>query len=209
MAPNLTLDHVFAFVPDGDAAARALHSAGLVVTRQRRHQRQGTQNLCARFGPAFLELLWVVDPAELRSPAVRKTGLWARSQWRRTGACPFGVCLRGQPTWPTWPYSVLFPPGLSVEMDDQSADARHPLVFAFAQPAASPPTIPAQPMGSAITGVTLAYPAAPRPVGPVASALRGAGVHEEPGRPLLTLTVDDGRRGEEQDLPEVALRLRW
>ncbi|WP_414639299.1 hypothetical protein [Archangium sp.] len=39
-------------------------------------------------------MLWVVDGAELASPAVTPTRLAERAAWRSTGACPFDIALR-------------------------------------------------------------------------------------------------------------------
>jgi len=42
----------------------------------------------------MLELLWVRDEQEARSPPITPTRLWERWRCRSTGYSPFGVCLR-------------------------------------------------------------------------------------------------------------------
>ena len=200
----MQLDHVFVFVEDGAAAVAAVEAAGLRVTHRRRHHRQGTENACFGFGAVFVELLWVVDPAEVQSPAVERTGLWGRSQWVRTGACPFGVCVRGTLPGPTWTYAVPFPPGMSVEMAADSARAGHPLRFAFGAPGARSGVH--QPDQASITGLELAYPAAG--TGPTA-VLEKVGVTQRvSNEPWLTLELDGGLRGTTTRVPAARLCVR-
>jgi len=42
----------------------------------------------------MIELVWVSDPAEAQSAQTRRTQLWERWSRRRSGASPFGICLR-------------------------------------------------------------------------------------------------------------------
>ncbi|MEO1271293.1 MAG: hypothetical protein AAFX99_24640, partial [Myxococcota bacterium] len=67
---------------------------GLVETYRRAHPGQGTANVCYALDNAFLELLWVVDLDEALSPAIRRTGLALRSEWKRHGISPFGIAWR-------------------------------------------------------------------------------------------------------------------
>ncbi len=200
----MDLDHVFVFVDDGPAAERAAVAAGLAPTHRRRHAGQGTETVCFGFANAYLELIWVADHDEITAPAVRRTGLWPRSQWRSTGACPFGACLRGVAPFPTWTYGVPFPPGVTVEVAADSDNAAHPLLFAF--PGVGAPPFTDQPLGRAITGVALAYPGATPDRVP---ALTAAGITERPApEPRLVLTLDGGRRGQAVDVPQALLQLR-
>lgn len=197
------LDHVFVFVDDGPAAERAAVDAGLVPTHRRRHRGQGTQNVCFGFGSAFIEFLWVVDRSEISSGAVRRTGLWPRSQWRTTGACPFGVCLSGSPSFATWTYDVPFPQGVSVEMAENSESFEQPLLFV--SPSVGLPRKTAQPLGSAITAVVLQFPSA---VPLRVPELTAAGVSERPGSPpRVMITIDGGLKGKRVDIPDGLLRL--
>jgi len=45
------------------------------------------------FRNAYLELLWITDPAEAQSATIRPARLWERWNARGT-ACPFGLCFR-------------------------------------------------------------------------------------------------------------------
>lgn len=132
---SLELDHVFVFVdeseamPGGGLRAR-LDALGLVPSYERRHKGQGTANLCWCFDDAYLELLFVVDEAELRSPAVARNGFVDRSAGT-AGASPVGIALRGGALGvPSWPYRIAgFPPGMTIPVAEASDDVRLPFVF--------------------------------------------------------------------------------
>jgi hypothetical protein len=203
----LDLDHVFVFVEPGGGAARSrLEASGLRPTYERRHEGQGTANVCYAFDNAYLELLWVDDAPRLAGPAFRRTGLWPRAEWRTTGACPFGICVRSEPAFPFpgWLWSPPYlPPGLYVEVAQASADPDVPFLFRFPG-ATRPDTWPeARAKGcqraaglAAITGLHLA-------------ALPGAedlpGLVLEPGlgpqRALLDLSRTDGGPARRLALP--------
>lgn len=133
---DLALDHVFVFVPPDTTLA------GLGESFRRAHPGQGTANACYCFDNAYVELLWVVDAADLR--AHPRTGLYDRSRWRDTGACPFGIALRTSAPrrrlpFPAWDYAPGYlPPGLTIPMAESSADPRLPLIFL--SPGSQPPT---------------------------------------------------------------------
>jgi hypothetical protein len=56
----------------------------------------------------MLELLWVEDPAEVRSSQTAPTLLWDRWSSRQSGACPFGIIARPANTsLPTVPFPAL------------------------------------------------------------------------------------------------------
>lgn len=132
---DLRLCHVFLFVEPEAQQASALETAGLRGSFRRAHPGQGTANRCYCFDNAYLELLWVTDPAELTAPAVAPTRLAERADWRRTGACPFGIALRTEPAeaplpFRTWDYQApFFPPGLSIPVTESSRDPRQPFLF--------------------------------------------------------------------------------
>jgi hypothetical protein len=139
----LQLDHVFLCTDPGAPEAESLIRFGLVEGAPNRHPGQGTANRRFFFQNAFLELLWVEDPAESQSDAVRRTGLWDRWSNRALGASPFGVCLRpadsplGQPPFPAWEYRPPYLPGpLAIHMATDSPSSTRPLLFfiAFGQP---------------------------------------------------------------------------
>ena len=84
---ELFLDHVAHFVPDLDAAARALRSAGFVLTPPTRQRNRnatglvpsGTANCCAMLREGYLEFLAATDDTPLARQLVaaleRRTGL--------------------------------------------------------------------------------------------------------------------------------------
>lgn len=141
---GIELDHVFVFVsldaamPGGWIDAR-LAALGLEASYARRHAGQGTANVCYCFDNAYLELLFVVDEAELVRSDVARNGFVQRARWRETGASPFGIAVRGGPLpFATWPYRIdAFPPGLSVPVATASDDVRVP--FVFGSPGSAPP----------------------------------------------------------------------
>ncbi len=131
----MDLDHVFVFVEPGGEAARArLGALGLVPSFARRHEGQGTANLCYCFDNAYLELLWVEEPRLLASAAFARTGLWERASWRTSGASPFGVCVRTEHALPfaCWLWTPPYlPPGQFLEVAADSHDAAAPFLFRF------------------------------------------------------------------------------
>ncbi|HIC81473.1 MAG TPA: hypothetical protein EYH07_19055 [Kiloniellaceae bacterium] len=132
----MELDHLFVFIaPDGPEPKR-LESLGFEVNVRRSHPGQGTRNVCYVFDNAYLELLWLVDEAEARSPAVGRTQLAERARWRENAASPLGIALRGYgPQAPlpfkTWDYHPPFRPGgrKVLPIAAFSDDLAQPLVF--------------------------------------------------------------------------------
>lgn len=127
----MDLDHLFLFIsPEGPEPA-ALHALGLRESFRRAHPGQGTANLCYCFDNAYLELLWLSDETEARSPGVARTGLAERAGWRNNGACPFGLALRGEALpFPAWDYRPGYlPEGHSIPVAAFSDDPAQPFVF--------------------------------------------------------------------------------
>ena len=90
----MELDHVFILCDEGAPEAEALLRIGIREGSGNTHPGQGTA--CRRFffANAYLELVWVDDPAEAGSEAAKRTRLLDRWALRRAGACPFGVIVR-------------------------------------------------------------------------------------------------------------------
>lgn len=129
------IDHVFVMVASLEAAAHKLTEQGLRETYRRQHPGQGTENVCFAFDNLFLELLTVNDPTDAQSPLIKRTGLYARSQWETKPTCPFGIAWREQKdtpnvSAPTWPFCPPYlPAGLSVPVLTSSDDPHEPFLF--------------------------------------------------------------------------------
>ena len=146
---QLELDHLFVCVEPGGPEASLLDAVGLTQGTGNVHEGQGTQNVRYFFDNAYLELIWVHDPAETQHARTRPTGIWERCRWCETGACPFGVALRpatgsdGPFPFATWTYRPLYlPAGVTIPVAANSDRLNEPLVF-VATIGAAPSTYPA------------------------------------------------------------------
>jgi len=122
------LDHVFVCCDVGAPEAALLAERGLREGSSNTHPGQGTANRRFSFANAYLELLWVSDPAEAQTAAVLPTGLWEHWSRRASGACPFGLVFRPRPDsvaeapFPTWSYGPAYlPSGFSIEVGRDTA----------------------------------------------------------------------------------------
>lgn len=140
------LDHLFVCAAAGAPEAEALKAFGLLEGSSNTHPGQGTANRRFFFRGAMLELLWVHDEEQTRSPAVAPTRLWERWCYRSTGYSPFGICLRADKDesplpFETWDYRPPYlPPGTSIEVAAGTAN-EEPMLFATpfgARPDAAP-----------------------------------------------------------------------
>lgn len=110
------LDHLFVCTEPGAPEADELLRFGLREGTPNQHPGQGTANRRFPFVNAMIELLWVSDPEEAQSDVSRPTLLWKRWSGRKSGASPFGICLR--PTgsadttapFPAWEYRPSYLP---------------------------------------------------------------------------------------------------
>lgn len=150
MIDGLELDHLFVCAPGGAGDVPLLTGRGLEVGVRRVHRGQGTTNACFFFNNAYLELLWLRDEAEVRSPAVAPLCLWERARWRETGACPLGIAFRlrdSSAPWPlpAWDYAPPFlPPGNCLPIVTPPGAAGEPLVFFSAGSPGPPSAYPAE-----------------------------------------------------------------
>jgi hypothetical protein len=186
---GVVIDHIFMFIEADGPEIDGMASLGLVETYRRTHPGQGTQNVCYCFDNLFLELLWVNDPSEARSEAIKRSGLYERSLWRNNGTCPFGISWRrsqGGPATeiPTWEFKPPYlPKGITIPVAIDSDDVRQPMMFE--SPGAAPPLEwPMEKRGplqhragwGAVTDIRLAMP----PDAPPSHALRAIARSEGP-----------------------------
>lgn len=208
---SLPIDHVFVFAKPGGPEVKALEAAGLRVGRRRRHEGQGTANACVFFASSMLELLWIENEAEARSPLAQPLQLYERSQWRQNGANPFGIALRATAATAlpvtTWDYTPPYlPPGMTLRIADGAA-IDEPMLF-FAPGGSPPPPVEHVLAHATITRAefTVRNVASPRLraiASPVIAFVGG-------GTPGLRLELDGGRAGRSLDLaPELPLCVCW
>ena len=89
----LEIDHIFCFVdPGADWAARA-RDAGWILDEGIEHAGQGTRNRRLWLPELYLEFIWLSSRTAAENNPLR---LDRRADWRTTGACPFGIGLRGK-----------------------------------------------------------------------------------------------------------------
>ncbi|UCC85041.1 MAG: VOC family protein [Gemmatimonadota bacterium] len=218
------LDHVFVATAPGGSEIAALVSRGFAEGRTNTHPGQGTASRGIFFENAYLEFIWLVDPAEAASGAIRRTGLRERTDPGHP-ASPFGVGMRSPGAavdlppgadlpFGTWDYAppylqsgVVIPVGLNSERLDEP--------FLFFLPWSRGPAwdIPEHPNGTrAITGVSLVIPEAGGSSSPELDAFSGLEVAavERGAEPLMQIELDGGARGDCVDLrPAVPLLVRW
>ncbi|MBV9125064.1 MAG: VOC family protein [Planctomycetes bacterium] len=222
---DFELDHVFVCVSmGGSPEAGRLASLGLAEGEPNQHPGQGTA--CRRFvfANAFLELLWVSDPDEVRAEQTCRLGLWERWVGRSVGACPFGVCLRpcrpevrGLP-FSAWPYQPSYLPDslcFHVGMDSSSPEGPLLVYLPFGRRPDTRPEGQRQPLHHPIgfREITRVLVRAPRPLAPIAEEAAGRTVglaFQEGEEHLLEVGFDGERSGVRADLrPLLPLLLLW
>ena len=222
---SVELDHVFICVSPDAPEAEALREIGLTEGTPNTHPGQGTA--CRRFffRNAYVELLWVHDPAEAQSELVQPVHLWQRWSGRASGACPFAFCFRpgaGKPSDPpfnTWNYRPSYlPPHLSIGIGTNAEVITEPELFwlGFAtRPDANSAAGRAQREHRVglreITRVEWITPHA-GPLSPELNAATETGlVQPRTGKEyVLALGFDRESQGKEVDLrPGLPLVLRW
>jgi hypothetical protein len=216
-ATPFELDHVFVCVPPGAPEASGLLEAGFAEGPANTHPGQGTA--CRRFffDHAYLELLWLLDQEEARSPAVRNTGLSARADLERP-ASRLGICLRSPSGHPppveTWPYRAPYLPADAFIPTAMSSTRPHePLIF-FLPPAflGTPrPSVTHPNRARAVTDVALSLPR-PTQVSPALEWLAQSGIVEVTldSPEELRWTLDGGSQGGSLYIPgSTPIRIQW
>lgn len=214
----LELDHVFVATTADEApgAIGALEAFGLQCGGRWVHKGQGTANACFFFQNSYLELLWLHDAREARTAAVAPLALDERLRWRETGACPFGVGVRGEADLPvvTWDYAAPYTGGVVMPIVTPPSTPREPLVF-FSPALRDRDTLPhAHRAPIAMTGgwprinsVELRGPEWPSEG--VASVLERVGVTTVDARtPLLTISLGNAAAGAVDARPRLPLVFR-
>jgi hypothetical protein len=217
-------DHLFVWVDADGPEAERLVAFGLTEGAPNTHPGQGTA--CRRFffRNAYLELVWVSDPAEAQGEPVRPTGIGPRWAGRRTGASPFGLGLRPvEPgardvAFPAWEYRPAYLPAPLAIQIARDVPLTEPFWFhlGFARRPDDPARPTRQPLEhpagfSEVTGVRIAGPGLGRPseagqavARSVALALSDASEH------LAEVTFDGGAQDRVEDFrPVLPLRFRW
>lgn len=218
MEAAFVLDHVFVFARVGGQEAASLGALGLMEGGGKAHLGQGTANRCFFFQGSMLELIWVHDEHEARSEAIARTGLWERSQYRETGACPFGICLRAtEPDdaavpFDTWGYRPPYVAAGSEIPVAVAASFAEPLLFLTRSGKGAPVRESAEHPNGVRTirsmHVTLTDSAALTPAVREVERL-GIATFALGREPLMEL-VFDGTQGRAADLrPDLPLVLRW
>ena len=224
---TIELDHLFTLTGVGATAVERLVRFGLREGQPNTHPGQGTA--CRRFffHNAYLEFVWVHDEQEAASDWVAPLGFLARSQYRQSGASPFGLIVRPAPgvaesvelpfaTWELRP--PYLPEPLKLDVADNSADTAEPLLFymSFGNRADRYPSERRQPLDhpagfKQITAVRLRLPGAPS-LSPALQAVAQAGLARFSAGPshLAEVIFDHEEHGKSEDLrPELPLLLRW
>jgi len=215
------LDHVFLTVPDLAGSEQLLSEFGMTFTERRVHRGQGTTNACAMFENAFFELVGPHDAAELQSELVKPLGLNERIGWRRTGACPFGLCFRPSRgaldvdalPFQTWPYAPPYvPPEGSIPIVTARGRLREPLVF-LQRPRVSFWPRDTRHRGAARV-LTKLRVTLPLPAGPISDGVRWFTEQQSfalkiGASYLLELEWDGGREQQSALLGGLPLLVRW
>jgi hypothetical protein len=226
---TLELDHMFICTAVDAPEADLLVAFGLTEGTPNSHPGQGTA--CRRFffRNAMLELVWVHDESEARSPLIAPARLWEGWRYRSTGYSPFGICVRPrsiqhgapQPVLPfaTWEYRPPYlPPEQHIDVASETSKSE-PLLFATpfgGRPDAKVPTEHRQllvhPIGvGKITAVHVTLP----PDGSISHAARavqqtGSVSFGSGSEHLAEVEFDHGEQGQSKDFrPTLPLRFRW
>jgi hypothetical protein len=198
----IAIDHLFLLVEPDGPEINTLKRLGLTETYRRAHPGQGTANVCFALDNLYLELLWLTSEAEARSPAIARTRLWERSQWRTLGTCPFGIAFRGDlldAGVPSWDYRPPYlPPGMGIPVATDSDDPMQPMLF-VSPGREAPRDWPAERRGRLqqdagwveARGLTLRLTAGVAPCAALVSLAAASGLTLQPGAgPMHGLTLD-------------------
>ena len=226
----MELDHIFIFTHQAQQVASTLQTFGLSEGTANVHAGQGTACRRFYFQNAYLELAWVINEDEIKSPLIERTKLWERSQYKLTKYCPFGLCFRAKQQSSHsirllfedgWRYhSIYLPQGQFANIASNEDFPAEPMLFEMPFFGLAPKEYSLeqqQPLTHArgfheLTKVSLTLPP---PVNDFSSAmekvLREGIVHLSLGETyLVALEFDDGNQGQLQDFtPLIPLVINW
>jgi len=223
---SFNFDHVFICTSIGAAeGAGLLANFGLTEGLPNTHPGQGTACRRFLFSNAYIELLWVENPAEAQSTSIKPTRLWERWKGRARDACPFGFGFRpggentGNPPFRSWEYRPAFLPApLALQVAANSSTITEPMLFflPFAQRkdrSSDPPqALPGRPPGLRnITRLELTIPQVEELSPEMQSLIAIAMLQVRGGSEyLLELGVDGEPLDQKADFrPALPLVFRW
>jgi len=206
------LDHVFVCTDPGAPEAEEFIRFGLREGPPNTHPGQGTENRRFAFANAMIELLWVSDRAEAQSENTRRTLLWERWSGRRSGASPFGVCLRPADSqspaaaqsgsqFPGWDYKPSYlPEPLVLRIGDATVAEPMWVYLDFLRREYREANFVEHPAGiREITGLSLNTPAPLRSEALRIAAENGVLSTRPASESLLEIEFDRLRRGQSKD----------
>jgi hypothetical protein len=218
---NAAIDHVFVLCSFGAPEAEDLVRVGFAEGPSNVHPGQGTA--CRRFvfTNAYLELVWVSDPAEAQSEAARPTRLWERWSNRGSAACPFGIILRPAPDspagapapFPAWRYAPSYmPPGTAIEIAEGTSVAEPEIFYLGFQRGSALSRAAGE--GTIRRSKSLVHVSVLGPLGPLspaAQALQAAGLvsFRDANAYSMQLRLDGMDHGRADLRPALPLRLEW
>ncbi len=213
---------MFLATPTPDVVEAALAAFGMAFLERRVHRGQGTANACATFENAFFELLHATDAADLKSELVAPLGLAERMDWARTGACPFGICLRPRDEavdlaalpFATWLYRPAYLPAeVGIPIVTPRGQLHEPLVFlsARARPPAATSSPPHRGKPRTLTAVRAELPSAGAAMSEGLAWLIASGLFSfvDAAGFRLDLEWDHGVEGGARAFAEAPLMVRW
>ncbi len=218
------LDHILILVSEGAPEADALIDFGLTEGSANTHPGQGTANRRFFFHNSMLELAYVSNPNEAKSPLTRPTGLWDHWKNRNKNASPFGIILRPATVQPpkTYPFKgwhykpPYLPEGLSFLVGENANKPEEPLVFYFTFGGQPAPKKPLQPLHhlsgfQEITSINIEMPGLNTVSDTIQSVRKISGITFTEGtRHVMEISFDKEESGKHKDFrPHLPLIFKW
>ena len=204
---RIELDHLFVCTSPGAPEAEKLVRLGLREGPPNQHAGQGTASRRFSFLNAMIELVWVSDAIEAKSPTTACTLLWERWSNREGQGCPFGICLRPvdadnpELPFPGWDYRPAYlPEPFFMHIGDAGVEEPMWVYLSFMRRAQREQWFVEHPIGvREITGLVLT---SPTPIlSPVAQLIVESGILSVRvgTKPVLEIEFDRKQRNESVD----------